>query len=168
MKKAMCLTGLVMAFVVSQAQDTRTYKIEGTVYDKTDSKALDGYIVEIFEHNVIVHSPDRGKKGKFEASLNGGTEYTFDISLDGYYPKRLVFRANAPAEIKKIPVLKFETELVRKSDFELIEKVDPFATSIFDFPYAIFEWNEELEEFSYREVYTEHMKEKYAEVSDLR
>ena len=160
---ALCLIGSSLF-----AQDGRIYKIEGTVFDKTDGKPLDGYIVEIYEKNNIVHSPDRGKKGRFEASLSGGTEYTFDISLNGYYPKRIVFKATAPGDVKKIPVLKFETELIRKSDYELIEKVDIFSTSIFDLPYVIFEWNNELGEFSYRESYTEHMKQKYAEVSDLR
>ena len=63
-----------------------------------DGEPLEDYIVEIYEGNDIVHSPETGKKGRFEASLTAGSEYTIDISMNGYFPKRVVARTTVPAE----------------------------------------------------------------------
>ena len=150
------------------AQNSRMFKFIGTVTDKTDQKPLEAFIVDVYEGNTIVSSPQAGKKGKFEADLFGSGEYTIDISLKGYYPKRIVVKTNVPEDIKKMTPFKFEIELIRKSDYELIENVDPLATSIFDFPYVMFEYNKKLEDWHYREDYTEHIKEEYAKVGDIR
>ena len=148
--------------------DTRTFKFQGTVTDKTDGGLIEEYFIDVYEGNDVIDSPKSDKKGRFEAHLFGGSEYTIDISLNGYYPKRVVVKTNVPEDIKKLPVFKFEVELIRTSDYEMIERVDPFATSIFDFPYVIFEWDASLDDMGYREAYTKHIKAKYAEVNDVR
>lgn len=149
-------------------KESRAFKFSGVVTDQSDGGTLDIYLIDVYEGNDIIDSPEIDKKGRFETYLYAGSEYTLDINLDGYYPKRIVVKVNVPGEIKKIPVFKFEVELIRKSDYESIEMVDPFATSIFDFPYVIFEWDSEIEDFVYRKAYTEHIKSKYAEVNDVR
>jgi hypothetical protein len=144
------------------------FKFQGSITDKTDQKPLNNFVVDVYEGNNIIQSPEADKKGRFEASLFGGGEYIIDIYLDGYYPKRIIVKTDVPAGIKKVPLFKFEAELVRKSDYELIEKVDIFATSIFDFPYVIFEWDAKAEDFGYNKDYTQRIKALYDEVSELR
>ena len=168
------MKGIVMTVCVFMigfsimAQDTKAFKFIGTVTDKTDQSPLEDYIVDVYEGNTIVSSPEVGKKGKFEAELFGSSKYTIDISMEGYYPKRVVVDTDVPADIKKMTPFKFEIELIRKSEYELIENVDPFATSIFDFPYVMFEYNSGFEDWHFREAYTEHIKEEYAKVGDVR
>lgn len=158
----------LLPFSALFGQDDRSIRIICTVFDKSNGKILEGYIVEIYDGNSIVHSPQIEKKGKTESNLPAGINYTFEVSMVGYYPKRFIVMGEVPAEIKKIPTLEFEAELLRKSDYEVIEKADIFATSVFDMPYVIFEWDGEMEEFNYRKAYTDHIKAKYEEVSDLR
>jgi len=168
------MKGLVLVICVgilsltSMNQDTRTFKFQGRVSDHTDGSALEGIFVDVYEGNDVIDSPEADKKGRFEAILFGGGEYTIEIYLDGYYPKRVVVRTNVPEDIKKLTNFDFEVELIRKSDYEMIERVDVFATSIFDFPYVIFEWDEAMDDFGYRVAYTEHIKSKYAEVDKIK
>ena len=150
------------------AQDARLFKFTGSVTDKLDSKELKGFIVDVYEGNDIFQSVEIGKKNQFEVQLMGNREYTIDISLIGYYPKRIVVRTNVPKDIKKLPLLKFEVELIRKSDYTALEMIDPFSTSIFDLPYVVFEYDKAYQDFNFNENYTKHIKEKYAEVDDLR
>lgn len=161
---------LISVFLHSDlfSQDSRLFKFAGSVTDKSDSKPLEGFLVDVYEGNDIFQSVEVGKKNQFEVQLMGGREYTIDISMVGYYPKRVVVRTNVPKEIKKLPLLKFEVEMIRKSDYTALESIDPFSTSIFDLPYVVFEYDKNVEDFNYRESYTEHIKEKYAEVDDLR
>jgi len=168
MKELALIISVCILSLTAIDKDSRVFKFSGTVTDESDGNVIEGFYIDVYEGNDIVDSPESDKKGRFVAELLAGSEYTLDIYLDGYYPKRIVVRTDVPEEIKKIPVFKFEVELIRKSDFESIEMVDPFATSIFDFPYVIFEWDTELEDFGYREAYTEHIKAKYAEVNDVR
>lgn len=150
------------------SQDTRLFKFEGSVTDKSDGKPLEGFIVDVFEGNDIFQSVEVGKKNHFEVQLIGSREFTIDISLVGYYPKRIVVRTDVPKDIKKLPLLKFEVEMIRKSDYLALEMIDPFSTSIFDLPYVVFEFDKTEEDFNYKKKYTDHIKEKYAEVDDLR
>ena len=164
---AMMLLAIGVSLSV-KAQDSRMFKFQGVVYDESTEKPVEGFIVDVYSGNDIFASPETGKKGKFETELFGGETYTIDISLSGYYPKRVVVHTNAPEDVKKLPPFKFEVQMIRKAEYELIEKVDPFATSIFDFPYVIFEWDKSLEDWNYRKEYTEHIKDEYAKVGDLR
>jgi len=163
---AICLMGFITYSAI--AQDSRMFTFQGTVYDESTEKPLEAFLVDVYEGNNIISSPEVGKKGKFEADLFGSGKYIIDISLDGYYPKRVVVNTNVPDDVKKAPAFKFEVQLIRKSDYELIEKVDIFSTSIFDFPYVMFEWNKSIEDWDYRKAYTEHIKEEYAKVGDFR
>ena len=150
------------------AQDSREFSFTGTISDKTNKKPMADYMVDVFQGNDIIRSIPSGKKGRFSISLLGGSSYVVEITKDGYYPKRAIIITNIPEGIKKLSEFKFEMELIRKSDFEDLERVDPFATSIFDFPYVIFEYDRKISDLNYRKSYTEHIKDQYQAVEDLR
>ena len=156
------LTGLVIA------QDSREYKFTGTVTDRTDEKPIVDFIVDVFEGNDIIRTVSSEKKGRFSMELPGGGTYLLEISKEGYYPKRAMIITNVPADIKKLSEFKFEMELIPNSEFEDLENVDPFATSIFDFPYVIFEYDIKISDLNYRKSYTDHIKDQYQAVEDLR
>lgn len=161
----LCL-GLLGSFAL--AQDSRLFEFEGTVYDKTDEKEIETYIVEVYSGNDLIQSPEVDKKGRFTAELFGSGSYIIDISSSGYYPKRIIVHTDIPADVKKLKTFEFEVQLIRRDEYVDIESADAFATSIFDMPYVIFEWDSAIEDLNYRASYTEHIKEKYAEVEDLR
>ncbi len=150
------------------SQDSREFTFTGSITDKTDEKAIEDFMVDVYVGNEIVQSVQSEKKGKFSVELNGGSSYTIEISKEGYYPKRAIAITNIPEDVKKLPEFKFEMQLIRLGEYTDIESVDPFSTSIFDFPYVIFEYDKKLEDLNYRKEYTEHIKDQYKAVNELR
>ncbi len=167
MRKLMMIVLIGSVFLGAKGDDLRAFKFEGKVSDRSSGNPLEGYVVEVYEGNKVVQTPEVSKKGEFSTELFAGSWYTIDVSLEGYYPKRVVVHTNVPEEIKKVPTFKFELELIHTSEYDFLENQDPLATSIFDFPYVIFEWDTDMEDFNYRRAYTEHIKEKYAEVDGI-
>lgn len=150
------------------AQDTRTFTFKGTVYDKSTEKPLEKYLVDVYEGNTIIQSVACGKKGRFEVDLFGGGEYIIDIYQEGYYPKRVLVRTNIPKDIKHLADFKFDVDLIPTSDYDELEEKDPFATSVFDFPYVIFEFDKDLNDLNYRKAHNDIMKDKYSNVHTLK
>ncbi|MEQ8323122.1 MAG: hypothetical protein RIC15_08995 [Vicingaceae bacterium] len=159
---------LVFQFSQLMAQDERTFKFSGAVTDRTNKEVILNFMVEVFEGGEHVNTITEEKKGVFQMELQGSSEYMIEISKVGYYPKRALILTNVPLDIKKLPAFKFEMELIRQEEYEDLEKVDPFATSIFDFPYVIFEYDPSLEDLNYRSEYTNSIKKQYQAVDDLR
>ena len=164
-------TGLMILLLVAtfvNAQDMRNFSFSGVVTDKTDERPIEDFIVDVYQGNEIINTIASGKKGKFSVDVFGGSEYTVEIFKEGYFPKRAILRTNVPEDIKKLDALKFDMQLVRISDYEELEAMDPFSTSIFDFPYVIFEYDKALKDFNYKKSYTDHVKEQFDAVADLR
>ena len=164
-------TGLILLLFItvsSMSQDIRSFTLTGVVSDKTDQKPIEDYIVDVYQGNKIIHTVSSGKKGKFSVDVFGSSQYTIEIFKEGYYPKRAIFITNVPEKIKKLSDLEFDAELIRIEDYKDLEAVDIFSTSIFDFPYVIFEYDKSSEDFYYRKAYTDHIKDQYESIADLR
>ena len=150
------------------AQDSREFKFSGTITDRTDGKPIADYMVDVFKGNTLIKSIPSEKKGRFTVILEGSETYLIEISREAYYPKRAMILTNIPTDVKKLPEFKFEMELIRTDEYIDLEEVDPYATSIFDFPYVIFEYDASISDLNYRKEYTEHIKDEYQAVEDLR
>jgi hypothetical protein len=168
MKKIVALLVLSVFSGFLYSQDTREFKFTGTITDKTDGKPVSDYMVDVFKGNDIIQSLPSGKKGVFKVILTGGSSYVLEITKEGYYPKRAIAITNVPEDLKKLPEFKFEMELIRTSEYESLNNMDPFATSIFDFPYVIFEYDMKISDLNFRKEYTDHIKDQYQAVDDLR
>ncbi len=61
------------------SQDSREFTFTGSITDKTDEKAIEDFMVDVYVGNEIVQSVQSEKKGKFSVELNGGSSYTIEI-----------------------------------------------------------------------------------------
>lgn len=168
MKKTFLFIALVILSRLALGQDDRVFKFRGSITDKTDGKAIVDFMVDVFEGGTLVQTVASHKKGQFDMDLNGASKYTIEISKSGYYPKRAIIITDVPADIRKLPLFKFEMELIRHEEYADLESLDPFSTSIFDFPYVIFEYDASVQDLNYRKDYTDYIKDQYKAVEDLR
>ena len=167
--RALLITFILFLEVFAlSAQDDRQFKFSGSITDRTDNKAVSDFMVDVFEEGRLVQTIASHKKGQFQMELPGGSKYSIEITKAGYYPKRAIIITDVPDDIKKLPLFKFEMEMIRHEEYEALEALDPFATSIFDFPYVIFEYDAALQDLNYRKEYTNYIKDQYEAVDDLR
>ena len=149
------LTSATLSEVIS-------FEFNGTV--SLADEPLEDVEVRIFEGNEVFSTIYSDKKGRFDFELLKGSEYTLELSKEGYITKRMIIKTNVEDEVKKLPKLKFEVALVEDSRYAEAIENDPESAGILDFPSAIIEYSKALGDFDYRMEYTEHILEKVEEI----
>lgn len=121
--------------------------------------------VRVFEKNELLSTHYTDQKGRFDVQLLRGESYIVEISKEGYYTKRLSIITNVEEGVKKLPALKFETELTNLDVYRDAELNNPGATSILDFPSMIIEYDPEIGDFNYREAYHKHVTKEVKKIN---
>ena len=136
-------------------KDEVLYKFVITVSSQEDP--IPEAEVRVFDKNEVLSTTYSDKKGKFEVLLLKDSKFTVEISKEGYYPKRILFITEVTPGVGKLPALKLEAELISLEVYKDIESTTPEATSILDFPSFIIEYDDDLDDFTYREAYYRHI-----------
>ncbi len=134
----------------SQDHPSPTIDMNGLIVSA--GERLSDVTVTIYEHNQKVKTLQTNWLGKIDLELRKNSYYTAEVTIPGYYTKRVAIDTDMPYDASP-PVFKFQVDLIEKTD-QMKELLSRKEKALFDYPSAIVDYDQRSGKMDFNLEYT--------------
>lgn len=121
-------------------------------------EVVKGCTIKIYCGTELITQIDSTDRKKLYFRLKRNSEYTIEVSKEGYLTRSVYFNTTLPEDVKLKPIFTFEYEV------DLPRQIEGGDQTILDFPVALVTFEEKSEKFEHNKEYTAIVKQQVDEV----